>query len=380
MKRVVLGAFLFGLAGCGRSPEAPVAATSASQPVGAAVLDVQTTTAEQREIPRVILATGSFVADETSEVTPHVAGTIIETLANVGQYVRAGDVIVRLDDRDAQIRLTQIRATLQQAEAEAQRARMEMQRNADLAKSGDVSRNTYDRLTAQVAISEAAVAQVSAQLDAARKGVEDTIIRAPFSGHVSARGVSLGEYVTSSSKLISLVRIQPIKLNLQVPEADAARLRVGMPVQAEVPAHPDRHFAGTVAALNVALDPSSRSMTVEARFPNGDSALTPGMFGSAQIRLPDTETGVFVPASAVTAIANGESSGVFVVDGEVARVRVVQPGDTRDGARRILSGLDAGTVVITSQLDKLFDGARVRVAAGANRSAAITTPDHAQAR
>ena len=298
---------------------------------------MQTAQAEQRQVSLIVRATGTFIPDESSDVTPQVAGTIVQTMAQVGDVVKVGAVVVKLDDRDARIRLNQVQASLQQAEAEAARARQELQRNADLAKSGDISRSSFDRLTSQVAIADAAVAQVS------------------------ARPSSVGEYVTTSVKLLTLVRIQPIKLNLQVPESDAARLRRGMSVEVAVPAHEGAVFKGTVGALNVAIDPNSRAMTVEARFPNADSKLTPGMFGSAEVRLPATESAVFVPTAAIAHLANGDASVVYIIEGGQAHVKVVQVADEVNGMRRVISGVAAGAEVATTALDKLFDGAPVKV-------------------
>lgn len=379
---VCVGSALVLLPACGTpaSTPAPEAAPASATTPGAPV-DVQTARAEERQVPLVVRATGTFIPDESSDVTPQVAGTIVQTMAQVGDVVKAGAVIVKLDDRDARIRLTQVQASLQQAEAEAARAKQELQRNADLAKSGDISRSSFDRLTSQVAIADAAVAQVKAQLAAAEKAVEDTVIRAPFSGHVSARPSSVGEFVTTSVKLLTLVRIQPIKLNLQVPESEATRLRLGMPVEVTVPAHEGAVFKGTVGALNVAIDPNSRAMTVEARFPNADAKLTPGMFGSAEIRLPVTETSLFVPASAITRLANGDASIAYVIADGQAHVKVVQADDDVDGLRRVRSGLSADQAVAVSALDKLFDGAPVRVAVTAPAPpAAPTGTGHAQTR
>jgi len=351
------------VAGCDR----PGAQTAESEPVAAALapIDIQAARADQIDVPTVVRATGTFMADETSDVTPQVSGTIMATPVNVGDFVQSGQIVMRLDDRDARIRLNQVQASLQQAEAEALRAQTEMQRNAELAESGDVSRSAYDRLTAQVAIADAAVAQAKALLAGAEKAVNDTTVHAPFSGHVSARPVAVGEWVTATAKAITIVRIQPITLNLQVPEADAAQFAIGMVVHAEVPAHAGQTFLGAVAARNVAIEPTSRAMTVEATFPNADSALSPGMFGSAQVRLPATEQAVFVPLDAVVAIANGESSAVYAIVEGTAQLRVVQTGEELGDAVRILAGLDAGTMVATTQLDQLFDGAPVRTTVAA---------------
>lgn len=347
--------------GC-RGGEAAGSAPPAAQ-AAPVVVTVETAPAVEREVAALVRANGSFVADETSEVTPMVGGSVIETPVNVGDVVKAGQVIVRLDPRNANLDLQNAEAALQQAVAQAQNAKVEAGRNAALVKSGDISRSTYEKLTTLVATAEAAVAQAQARRATAKKAVDDTTVIAPFAGHVTARPVSVGEYVTTSSKVVTIVRIQPIKLELQIPESDAGKLRRGMRVQARVPTHPGAVFDGLVSALNVALDANSRAMVIEVRFPNTDDRLLPGMFGTAEIRLPETEHAIFVPTAAVATIANGQSSAVFVVDDGTARVRVVQLGETESGMVRVLAGLDGRALVATSVLNQLFDGVKVHTTA-----------------
>ncbi len=356
---------------CGGAGAETSAASPAAAPAAPVVVSVSTAPSVERSIPTVVRTTGTFVADESSEVTPQVAGSVIETPVNVGDRVRAGQVIVRLDPRNARLDLSHAQAALQQVEAQAQNAKIEAARHATLVESGDISRSNYEKLTTQLATAEAAVAQARARVASVEKAVEDTTIVAPFDGHVSARPVAVGEYVNTSSKVATIVRIQPIKLELQVPESDAARLRAGLKVQAEVPAYPGITFTGAVSARNVAIDPSSRAMTVEVRFPNADAQLTPGMFATAEVQLPATESAIYVPREAITSIANGESTAVYVIDGATARVRVVQAGEASDGMVRVFAGLEVGSTVATSRLDQLFDGAPVQqVAASASAAGA----------
>jgi len=338
--------------------------TRAQQPVSRepTVVTIETAGAVERELPTVIRATGTFVADESSDVTAHVSGSVLETAVKVGDVVAEGHVIVRLDARNAVLDLDLAQAGLQQAEAQSQNAKVEADRNAALVKSGDISRSTYERLTTQLLTAEAGVAQAKARVATAAKAVEDTRIMAPFAGHVSARPVAVGEYVTPTTKLATILRIQPIKLQLQVSESDAARLKRGMAVRAEVPAHANTAFRGTVSALNVALDPNSRAMTIDVQFPNTDDKLLPGMFGTAEIQLPETQRVVYVPKAAVSTIANGQSSAVYVIEGSTARVRVVQTGEVQGELVRILAGISGGAVVATTRLNELFDGAHVKIA------------------
>lgn len=196
----------------------------------------------------------------------------------------------------------------------------------------------------------------------AAKTVTDTAIRAPFPGFVSARPVAAGEYVSPGTSIATIVRTNPIKVRLQVPEKEAANVAVGMSVSANVAAFPGRSFAGTVAALGPVVSETARSLQVDVVFDNSDNVLRPGMFAAARVLQPGGEQGVFVPRSAVVADARTNSVGVYVIDGAgAARLRAVQIDEsTRDGEQvRILSGVGEGEQVATTNTEQLFDGARV---------------------
>ena len=304
-----------------------------------AVIPVAAAAAIKREVPIVVRATGTFTPDESSDVAPQVAGQVVKTLVNVGDRVDADQPLVQLDDRDARLRLDQARASLERAEADAVNAKAKASRSRELFEKGFTTRSEFERLDTQDTGAGAAVAQARAQLASAQKAVDDTIVGAPFSGHVTARPVAAGEYVTPASKIAIIVRIQPIKLELLVKEVDAVRVRRGLPVEAEVSGYPGVVFVGSVSALNVAIDPNSRAMTVEATFPNADARVTPGMFASAQIRLPATEAAVFAPAGAVLKIANADA--MYVIEGDRAHLRVML-GAAQNGMVRVDAGLQEG--------------------------------------
>jgi membrane fusion protein (multidrug efflux system) len=317
---------------------------------------VHTTTVAASQQPTTIRATGTFTAAESSQVSPQVAGQVTVTPVNVGDLVQSGQVIGQLDDRDARARLAQAHATLQQAEATAANAKAQVDRSANLVKTGDISTSDFQTLTTQVATAGAQVAQAQAQVTLAQQQLTETVIRAPFRGHVSARPVAAGEYVTTASSVATVVRIQPIKLELQVAEADAARVNVGMGVSAQVASFPSREFVGRVTAKNPALDVASRALTVIAEFRNDDLALKPGMFATAAIRLPQMQEVLSVPPSAVFTPAGSPSAQVYVVQDGKARLRTVQAGPAQGDKVPIASGLKASDIVITTDQDKLFDG------------------------
>jgi RND family efflux transporter MFP subunit len=354
----VVGATSMFAAACGGG-DARANTTPAAAAAEANVVQVAAAAPIKQDVPTIIRATGTFAPDESSDVAAPVSGQVIKTLVNIGDVVKAEQPLLLLDDRDARLRVEQAQASLERAQADAEHAKTDASRSSELFQKGFTTRSDFERLATQDTGAAAAVAQARAQLASAQKAVDDTVVRAPFAGHVTARQVAAGEFVTPASKVATIVRIQPIKLELLVKEADSVKLRRGLSVQAEVTGYPGVEFSGTVSAMNVAIDPNSRAMTVEATFPNVDSRVTPGMFASAQIRLPATETALFAPSAAILKIANADA--LYVIDGNRAQLRIVQLGDAQGGMVRIESGLQEGVLVATTNLDKLVDGAAVRL-------------------
>ncbi len=278
-------------------------------------------------------------------------------------------------------------ANYEQAVAELRQAEANEKRYRELVETGDVSIQNYEnyrtlRDTARARVNNAkqqleaaanAARQNNQAIKAAQAGVEsartqvataqqavaDTIIRAPFSGFVSNRAVAVGEYVTSSTPIITLLRTNPLKLQMQVAEADVPGITMGMGVSLEVDAFKDRKFAGTVSAVNPAIDPTSRAATVEASIENSGNLLRSGMFATARIAKQGGGIGIFVPRSAVFNDQTTQSYRVFVIQEGVAKLRVVQIGTEENETILILNGVNADEMVATSNLPQLYEGAKV---------------------
>jgi len=426
MKNWVLFGFVWlcvgcGSVGCGSKQESTAVQAAEAKPV-----TVSVAAADAKTVPLTIQATGSFVADESSDVAPKVAGRISGTPVDAGAFVKQGQVIVRMDSSDAELRLRQTRAALEEAQASlrqtqsrigyngtgefdpvkmpevaAQRANYESaaaqarlaeadaQRYGNLVATGDVSKSNYEKYKTQfetaqaqanaakqqyeaalnsarqsyqaVVTSQASLSGVKAQIAIAEKAVDDMTIRAPFDGYVSARPVAVGQYVALTNKIATVVKTAVLKLQLQVPEAQAARIKIGMDVQAQVAAYADRPFSGKVTAVNPSVDPSSRSFIVEAKFTNPDLTLRPGMFATGQILLPGGEQAVFVPKNSVVSDAATNSSQVFVIDHGKAHLRVVQVLSADSGKVRVLNGVAGGEMVAINRLGDLYEGCPVEV-------------------
>ena len=414
----VLGAALLMLASCSR----PVKQVAAAEKAKAVAIPVAR--AEVRAVPAEFDATGSFIAGESSDVAPLVAGRVVATPVNAGDFVRKGQVLCQLDSRDAQIRLDQVRAQVNEAnaglrqnqsrigltgegafdankvpevaaakanydsaQAQARQAAADAQRYANLVASGDVSQSAYEKARTQqetaeaqanavkqqyeaalnsarqgremVSTSQAVIEGAHAQLAQAEKALADTTIRAPFDGFVSARPVAAGEYVSTTSKIATVVEVGTVKLQLQVPEQRASQVKVGMDVSARVAAWPGHEFKGKVTAVNPSVDPNSRVFVLEAQFANPKAELRPGMFATSKVLLPGGENAVFVPRSAVLHDATTDSYQVFTVENGAAHLKVVVRGDAAGDTVRITSGLSGNETVAAGHLDQLFDGAAV---------------------
>jgi RND family efflux transporter MFP subunit len=410
---------LLAAAGCSKAGKEISLTEAATGP--AKMVKVSTVRAVTRQVSSSVQVTGSFLAEESSDVAPPAAGRVIATPVDAGAFVKEGQILAKLEDRDAQLRLQAALASEQQAEAslrqaeshiglteggkfdannvpevlsarasydsavaQAKMSEADAQRYDALIKTGDVSQSAYDKARTQadtakeqtnsarqlyeaslnsarqsfqgVINAQASLAGARAQTSIAHKAVDDTIIKAPFTGYISARPVAVGQYVALTAKIATLVRVTPIKLELQVQESNAPQLKIDADVEASVPGYPGRTFHGTVTSINPTVDSNSRTVSVEAKFANLDLALKPGMFATARILLNGSSMGIFLPRAAVLTDSSTNSSQVFFIRDGKARVAVVQLGAVDGDMVQILSGITADFIVVTNHLQDLFDG------------------------
>ncbi len=295
-------------------------------------------------------ASGSFQASQIPEVQSanaiyeQTVAELLQAEANEKRYrelVETGDVSIQNYENYRTLRDTaraRVKSSKQQLEA-----------------AGNAARQNNEAIRAARAAVDAARTRVAT----AQQGVADTIIRAPFSGFVSSRNVAVGEFVTTATPIITLVRTNPLKLQMQVAEAEVPGITTGMGVSLEVEAFKNRKFAGTITAINPSLDPTSRAATVEASVDNSGNQLRSGMFATARIAKQGGNTGIFVPRSAVLSEQTTQSYRVFVIQEGVAKLRVVQLGSEENDTIQIVNGVNAEEIVATSNLDKLYEGAKV---------------------
>jgi RND family efflux transporter MFP subunit len=399
---------LFALACGGSKGQATTTTTTTNTTVPAAV-DVTTAPAISRELPRFFEATGSLIADEQTDVAPAVGGKVVAVNVDLGNWVDRGAVLVRLDDRDARIRLDQATAQVAQNEAAVRQAEAriglrpgqafdpervaevgaarvalefaekQLRRSERLVETGDVSRSAYDQQKAQrdqlaeqyeaartlarqnyaaIATARAAVDSAKTQIAQARKAIADAVVTAPISGYVLDRPADLGEYVTTSSKIATIVRTNPLRVRIDIPEQALTAVREGQSVSVSVSAYPDRTFSGRVHHVAPSVTPNSRTMTVEAEVENNEGLLRPGQFATVRILLPQTSPAVLVPARSVR--TESGTSYIFAIKNGHAEKRIVQLGQTEGDLVEIKTGLAVDEQVATTNVELLNDGTPVR--------------------
>jgi RND family efflux transporter MFP subunit len=343
--------------------------------------------------PRISVAATAAV--EQASVAAETNGRVEATPIERGSRVGAGGELIRLmaTETDAQLKeaeanAAQIEARLgltanaafdanavpevQNAKASYDLAQSEFTRIRSLLDQRVVSQSEFDQRRTQLeatrqqyeAAKNGAAQQYQslqaarARVSLARKALADTVVRAPFSGLVAERLVSVGDYVTRGTKVAVVVRINPLRAELTVPEQFVSAVAIGQPITFEVDAYPDRQFTGNVRFVSPALKADQRALTVEATVPNPTNELKPGLFATARIEQPARTPGVLVPEAAVQSSAG--TSRVFVVRDDRVEERVVTLGQSVGTLVEISKGLQAGERVATTNVAQLADGVQVQ--------------------
>lgn len=394
---------LTGAACSGGSKKQEVTAEAAAKPSPAATpeaVDVTTAAAIKRGLQRDVQVVGSLAADDEVVVSAQVAGEISQLNVDFGGFVTQGQVIAVIDQRDAKLKVEQAEATLKQtlarlgmpdglkagerfdpqqaadvrvAKTALDWAKMDLDRNTKLIENGDIARSVYDQATishnAAQARHQAALDAVNQQLALAeqqraslalaKKAITDTVVRSPITGAVKEKLAAKGSYLAVGGRIASLVKINPLRLRADIPEAYAAAVRKGQTMTLNVEAFPGRSFTGRVVRIGASLNEQTRALTVEAEVSNAGNLLRPGMFAKSQLITAKDAPAVMIPARAVVTVAG--LAKVFVIENGKAVERIVKTGATDGDLIEITEGVSEGESVAVSNTDKLQQGAVVTV-------------------
>jgi RND family efflux transporter MFP subunit len=380
------------LPACGRGANA----TRGPKPVKAKVLTV-----EHRQIRRDVLSVGSLFPYEEVAVSSEVEGKVERVLADVGDKVDKGQGLVKVLPVELELGADQQRAAYEQtrarlglpegggedlrdpadaaevkrAQAALEDAQQKYERSKSLFDEGLISKWTYDEAAANYKSAKAAydlarqgvenlraeLQQKRAGLRLAEKKLSDSVIRAPFAGHVKARMVEQGQYLRVQTPVMVIVNTDPLRVRLKVPEKVAGWIAVEQPVSVTVEAYPGRTFTGTISRMSPSVDTQTRTLELEALLKNEDGVLKPGFFARATIASGQVESVLTVPHDAVRYVFGVYK--VYTVDGKTLKEQEIKLGERNGQEVEVVEGLkDRQQIAVPLEGQEPVDGAPVEPA------------------
>lgn len=383
------------LAGCAAKQDAQKVAEAAKKPEP---LSVETAAAETRHVDKGISVIGSLAPDESVNLSAEVAGRVTAIHADFGQRVRKGTVLAEINPQEYQIAVDRSQAALaqalarvgltrdqehtppestpamRQAQAQIDDAKFKFESAAKLVQSGDISQERYtelekayrarqagfDMLRDDMRSMWAQVDSLRAELRLAQKRLNDTQVRAPFDGAVTQKMVSVGQYMKENTPILMLVKSDPLRLRVEIPETGSAEVHVGSTLTFTTDAIPAAEFHAVVRELNPSLDTKSRVLEAEGRLTQSDARLRPGMFVQVQLTTRRAMEVVVVPKQAIYTVAGLQK--VFLIrQNKVVEVRV-PPGLEVNGFVEVPSDVvKAGDRIAITNLPALVNNTEVRV-------------------
>jgi RND family efflux transporter MFP subunit len=368
---------------CGGGPGG--AAERAAESAPATVRSVQVVEAQESRLERAITVTGTLAAEDQVTLSFKVAGRLDSLAVDLGTQVAQGAVIGRLTPTDFLLRVSQSDAALQQARARLglpvggtddgvileetavvrqaravlDQAKLTRDRAESFLKDGIGSQANYDEANASWKVAEgryqdaieevrnrqALLSQRRTELELAKQALADSTLTAPFSGRVRERHATPGQFLGTGAPVVTIVKVNPLRLRLSIPEREAAAVRLGLAVRVLLEGDPTAH-AGRVVRISPAIDETSRTLSVEAEVANTNGVLRPGAFANAEVVTESSQMAILVPEAALASFAGVDK--VFVVSAGKAEERRITVGRRSAGQVEVLTGLSVGDLVVNT--------------------------------
>lgn len=340
-------------------PTDPAAAAADAPPLELAQVDVSTV--QTRVLARFLPLSGSMSPVVQATVKSKVSGEVEQVTVREGQDVREGEVIARIDTRNLQAQYDRELAAVDKARADLDLATLNRDKNRTLLEQKYISQNTYEQTESAYAASVASLRLAEAQARMVKIGLEDSVIRAPFTGTIARRLVQPGEKVSQDSSIVTLVDLRQMLLEAAVPAAEIPSVHAGQTAQFKVGGFGEREFTGEVQRISPTTVEGSRAITIYIAVPNADRSLKGGMFAQGQLVIDATEPVLSIPQMA----AHDEAGASFVYtleDGRIVR-KPVALGVRVKGQNfvEVREGLTAGERVIVADIGETRAGSRAFV-------------------
>ncbi len=336
-------------------------AAAAGGPPAMPPMPVDVDTARRQSIVDAVRATGRIEAVQAIELRPDEQGRVIELLFREGQFVAAGTPLVKVDD-------SMLKAQAERAKADRDLSMQQLERVRRLRAQNAASPADLERVEAAARSTEAGLALLELQ-------VERTTVRAPFAGAVGQRFVSVGDYVTTGTRLLTLQTVSPQRAVIEVPERYAVKLRPGQIVEFSVASQAERTYRARVDFIDPVVQNESRTILVKASAPNPGGLLKPGMFIEARLATNTRANAIVVPEDAVQPLRSANVVWA-VVEGKASR-RVVTLGVRSAGVVEVLNGVQAGETVVVGGLERMGEGMPVAPRPRGQASPPAAPPDSA---
>jgi membrane fusion protein, multidrug efflux system len=331
--------------------------SASAEPAEALPAVVQTEAVTSIEVPRTLRLTGTLRGNREVDLAANANGRVMVTAVERGEQIKPGQVLAKLDVRAAALSAAEARAMAASSRAQESQARVECDRYEQLKAKGAISDLEYQQKITQCQTLPLSSQAASARAALAAQNVGDGIIRAPFEGVITERYIEVGQYVRQDSRIATIVSLDPIRVEIAVPEAEVGKVREGAELGFTVAAYPGRRFDGKIRFVSGALRATTRDLLIEALVSNPDRALMPGMFADVELTV-GTQQLPGVPKRAI--VTKDEQARVFaVVEGHLEE-RVIAVGPEVAGRVAVTRGVLEGEKVVVSELAALTNGLKVR--------------------
>lgn len=342
---IVLALLVIGIvSGCGNSDEPASRRPGSGRPThgpetAPAAVPVETVPVERRSISSFIETNGTLEAENEVDVVSRAAGPIVELLVEEGDFVKKGQRLARLDDLD-------YRAQLEISTVSLEETRLAYERARKLQKEALISTENFEQ-------SRAAFKTATARVEANRLLLDYTEIRAPFDGLIVSRYVQFAEQISMNTQMFRISDFDPLLCPIQVPERDLSQLRLGQNAYVTVASFKNRRFAAKVLRISPVVNSTTGTIKVTLNVGTTEQ-LRPGMFARVYVEVDQRPDALVIPKAALSLDSIGDT--VYVAEDSVASRRVVELGFREGDYVEVLSGLEAGEMVVVVGQDGLSDG------------------------
>jgi len=371
LRLAVVAAALLMCVACGRKTDDEETGATAVPTISA-----ETTTVTRRTLLEAITVRGAVTAlpNEDVKVSSLVAGRVTSVTVAEGDSVRQGQVVASIDRRPIEEQRRQASAALEQANAQVENARLNLDRTSQLFTRGITAGKEVEDAKTQMATATAAREQATAALNTANLQLERTNVRTPIAGQIVKRMVSVGEQVdgTAGQPIVEVANLERVELAANVPAEHLSRVRVDQRAAISSAAIPGVELMGAVIAIAPAVDVATNTALVRIRIANAEHQLKVGMFAEARLELAEHPSVLVVPPQGV--VKNEEGVFVYVVNGQTAQRTAVKIGLETSDAVEIVSGVTEGQTVLTSSVYGLGEKATLAKPDTADKSAKPGTP------